>query len=365
MSYKAPWVKQAAARILKKTGMYEASANLLWLNPFMEGDTAQLIAGDVPQWRTVLEAVDKFMTLEAGIESSLASPQGTGITRLLFPITVPAYCDCADDGDATGVLGKFRVVAGHIYVWAWYLGMHRAIQAEDVACVVALWQMARTTSVHLRHSLTQSQLAIWSIQHAEAVRATEGVLGDSFPAFALKCLVVLQATPLCHRGAPIKDDTQVALTQRKANTQLQSAKVAFRGSPMNLTMAGGVLAFRNTVDSAGMRLFADIENSHGREVMGVHYNKIVQLVQQCTMASQVVGIPAHELVATTLGALHFQLRNKLVGPEQVSIPWLVADKRAAEAKKTEAIEAKSSGITRFRSEGNRSSCLRAALGSRG
>ena len=48
---------------------------------------------------------------------------------------------------------------------------------------------------------------------------------------------------------------------------------------MNQTMANGVLILRNTVDSGGLRLFADIENSHGREVMGLHYNKIVQLVQ--------------------------------------------------------------------------------------
>ena len=69
-----------------------------------------------------------------------------------------------------------------------------------------------------------------------------------------------------------------------------------------------------------------IQNEHGREVMGLHYNKIVQLVQQCSAASQVVGIPAPELVEATLGALHFQLRNKQVSPEQVSAPWLVAEK---------------------------------------
>ena len=172
MSYKAPWVKDAAPRTLEQTGMYEASANLLWLNPFMEGDTAQLIAGDVPQWRTVLEAVDKFMTLEAGIESSLASPQGTGITRLLFPITVPAYCDCADDGDATGVLGKFRVVAGHIYVWAWYLGMYRALQARDIACVAALWQMASSQSSAPVSAFASSQSSLPARNHVSCRKMT-------------------------------------------------------------------------------------------------------------------------------------------------------------------------------------------------
>ena len=185
----------------------------------------------------------------------------------------------------------------------------------------------------LRHGLTESQLAIWSISHAEQARATEGVLGDSFPAFALKCLAVLGEMPLCHRGAGDSDHAD-GLTVRKANSKLLDAKVTFRGAKMNQTMANGVLIFRNTVDRGGLRMFADIENSHGREVMGLHYNKIVQLVQQCSAASKVVGIPAPELVVATLGALHFQLRNKQVSPEQVSVPWLVAEKR--EAKKQEA-----------------------------
>ena len=336
VSYKAPWGADVAPRTLEQTGMYEASANLLWLNPFPLGNVAQQIAGDAPQWRTLLEAVDKFMTLEAAIESSLAPPQGASSpgrpARLLFPITVPACCDGAVDGGSTGVLGKFNVVAGHIYVWAWYLGMYTALQARDIACVAALWQMARTITVHLRHSLMESQQAVWSIKHSEQVRATEGVLSDSFPAFALKCLAVLQEMPLCHRGARCSDQTDGGLTSmtvRKAQAKLQEAGVTFRGATMNQTMTGGVLVFRNTVGSAGMRLFSDIENSHGREVMGLHYNRILQLVQQCSTASQAVGISATELVEATLGALHFQLRNKLVSPEQVSVPWLVAEKRDA------------------------------------
>ena len=344
VSYKAPWGEEVAPKTLEQTGMYEASANLLWLNPFPLGNVAQQIAGDAPQWRPLLEAVDKFMTLEAAIESSLASSQGTSgrAARLLFPITVPACCDDAADGGVTCVLGKFRVVAGHTYVWAWYLGMHRAMQAGDVACVAALWQMARTTTVHLRHGLKESQLATWSISHAEQARATEGVLGDSFPAFALKCLAVLGEMPLCHRGAHSSDPAD-GLTVRKATSKLLEAKVTFRGAKMNQTMANGVLIFRNTVDSGGLRMFADIENSHGREVMGLHYNKIVQLVQCCSAASKVVGIPAPELVEATLGALHFQLRQKLVSPEQVSVPWLVAEKREAKKQVSKAARLESRG----------------------
>ena len=117
VSYKAPWSSAVAVRTLQQTGMYEAAANLLWLNPFPVSTASQHIAGDPPQWRTVLEAVDKFMTLEAAEECSLASTQGAPkkIARLLFPITLPAHCDHAADGGTTRVLGNFGVVSGQTH----------------------------------------------------------------------------------------------------------------------------------------------------------------------------------------------------------------------------------------------------------
>ena len=309
--------------------MYEASANLLWLNPFPVSTVAQQIAGDPPRWRIVLEAVDKFMTLEAAEERSLASPQGASkqVARLLFPITVAARCDRAVDGGTARVLGNFDVLSGHAYVWAWYLGMHRAMQARDAPLVAALWQMARTTSVHMRHGLSESQLAAWSISHSEQAHFAEGVLGDSFPAFALKCLVVLDALPLCHRGANRSGDEGQAIPVRKATAKLLDAKVVFRGAKMNVTMASAVLMFRNCVDGSALRLFADIESSHGRGVMGLHYNKIARLVQTCSEASKVAGIPASELVVASLGAIHFALRNELVRPADLSAVFLDGQSR--------------------------------------
>ena len=66
-------------------------------------------------------------------------------------------------------------------------------------------------------------------------------------------------------------------------------------------MAGAVLMFRSTIGSDALKLFADIESEHGREVMGMHYNKIARLVQTCSEASKVVGIAASELVDISLG----------------------------------------------------------------
>ena len=211
MSYKAAWEVEAAQISLKSTGMYEASANLLWLNPFPRTTMAQQIAGNPPSWSQLTEAVALFMTNDAAQEQTLAEAplapsQGRHkrIMRMISPLAVPAHCEQADSGGATGILGMFDVVTGHLYLWAWYLGMYQAMRAEDATLVASLWQMALTTSVHLRHGLSESKLAIWSIQSAEQSRFQDGVLGDTFPAFAMKCLPTIGELDVSNSKAQIK-----------------------------------------------------------------------------------------------------------------------------------------------------------------
>ena len=81
MSYKPAWEAEAAKISLRSTGMYEASANLLWLNPFPRTTKAQQIAGNPPSWSQLTEAVARFMTKDAAQEQTLAEaplapPQG-------------------------------------------------------------------------------------------------------------------------------------------------------------------------------------------------------------------------------------------------------------------------------------------------
>ena len=147
-------------------------------------------------------------------------------------------------------------------------------------------------------------------------------MGDSFPAFALKCLAVLEVLPRCHHGATTSGEADETVTVRKATSQLLEANVVFRGAKVNATMASAVLTFRTSINSGSMRLFANLENQHGREVMGLHYNKIARLVQTCTEASKIVGSSASELVEASLGAIHFALRNDILKPADVTIPLL-------------------------------------------
>ena len=72
MSYKAAWEAEAANIALDSTGMYEASANLLWLNPFPRTTMAQQIAGNPPSWSQLTEAVAMFTAKDTAQEQTLA-----------------------------------------------------------------------------------------------------------------------------------------------------------------------------------------------------------------------------------------------------------------------------------------------------
>ena len=349
-SYKAPWDGVVAKDSLANSGLYQASANVIWLNPFPVNNAAQCIAGDVPTWSQVVEAANLFMSKSAAQDKvSLASPQGSHVTsvqRMLFPITVPAHCASPDVGAATGVLGNFTVVAGQIYVWAWYLGMHRALVSDDVELAASLWQMGLTTSVQLRHGLTEAQLATWSIQTSEQARHAEGVLCDTFPAFATKALTAMGlgavapqqgassalATPQGAQAKPALDN----MSAEKVRIKLGDLGVTFRSSKVNKTMATAVLMFRTSISQTALKYLHDIEATHGKDVLSMHYNKISRLVQLCTEASKYVGLSTQSLVEASLDTLHFSLRNDLVKPQEVTLNFLDNQRIPTKGEKADA-----------------------------
>ena len=90
---------------------------------------------------------------------------------------------------------------------------------------------------------------------------------------------------------------------------------------MNHTMANTVLMFRNITERS-MKLFADIESSHGRDVLALSYNKIGRLVQACTEGSKVTGVIAADLMEASLDAISFALRQDSLKPADVTLNFL-------------------------------------------
>ena len=125
-----------------------------------------------------------------------------------------------------------------MYVQAWYIAMCKAMDAGNVALVLALWQMGLTTSVQVWYGLTTEQLTLWSLQCSERVRSQAGLIVDTFHAFALKCLNLLPAE----------------ITERKAAALLHDAGVTWNGARPTQAIANAVLCFRRSLDDKGQSL---------------------------------------------------------------------------------------------------------------
>ena len=323
-SFKHPWDAQAATKSLSENGMYEASANIMWVNPFPVDEEAQRIAGDPPQWKSLLQAVEKFMTLDAAENRSLAPTRGTEtrVARLVFPISIAAHCRDVADGGNIRVLGHFPMVFGQLYVQAFYIGMFQAMEKEDLQLVASLWQMGRTVTMQVRSKLSTAQLAIWSLGESELAHHLDGVLGDSFPAFARKCLNILKAND---DDATASDEGDT-MTSRKATTKLEKAGVSFKGNKLNQTMANAVLAFHNHITQRSLELFAVIEGACGRDMLSMSYAKILNIISCCKEGNKVTRIAVGTLIETTLDALNCKLQQNEVKPADVTVGWLVEPK---------------------------------------
>ena len=64
-SYKAGWDKSLALPSLRTTGMYEASANITWLNPYCGDAEARIIAGDPIEWAQLCQVSDMYLSNSA------------------------------------------------------------------------------------------------------------------------------------------------------------------------------------------------------------------------------------------------------------------------------------------------------------
>ncbi len=162
--YKSPWNQQAAKYALTNTGMYEAGASLVWLKVLALSEEELLLAGGMPSWANVLEAEEQRFKPSRCIN---ARPDLLG-DRLLFPLNPLAVYAELDTFNAGNFDGNLKLLSGHCYVYAWYLAMFRALDAENEQQVAVLWQASLTATFHCRHGLTLPELLLWSVQISES-----------------------------------------------------------------------------------------------------------------------------------------------------------------------------------------------------
>ena len=216
-SHKAPWNSNSAADSLATTDMYEAAGNLCWVRPFPLSKEMDIVSGDTLLWEQIARLAEQFFS-----ESAYVSFQSsTGVPQILFPIVMFVNAPREISMRSTAYFqGSLDLISGHAYLYAWWYAMFKALRDDDATLVASLWQCGLTATLHLRQGLDIKQMAAISCAQSELHKASKSKVSDTFPAFALKALLI----------APGGEDTC------RANI-LKFAGVTYSGSPVSKVCA--------------------------------------------------------------------------------------------------------------------------------
>ena len=224
----------------------------------------------------------------------------------MFPVTVPVHVlSITATTNASCFQNSLPVVSGHIYIFAWYVAMYDALSRTDVAGIAALWQCGLTISTQVRVGLSDEGLSIWSLQSSEARKTQERLHSDTFPAFALKALLV---------GETCSDVKRLKL--------LNNTGITFNGARMNRSMVATITMFRDCISKQSVAVMHTIALRHGREVLSGGYTKIARIGQLCSEIAKAAGEQPSDLVLYVLEYLSFALRMGTLKPQDITVVQL-------------------------------------------
>ena len=125
---------------------------------------------------------------------------------------VPSILVHVDTVDAAtpenGFPGTLNVLCGHVYFYAWYWAMFKAMQANDMPLIESLWQAILTVTIHCRVSLSMSEKMLWSMQQSEKLKA-ENFQADNFLSFGRKAAALLNDANLTQERVPTFFETRI------------------------------------------------------------------------------------------------------------------------------------------------------------
>ena len=121
-----------------------------------------------------------------------------------------------DIGGTDHFRSSLDLISGHAFLYAWWYAIFKALRNDAATLVASLWQCGLTATLHLRQGLRISTTAEISCAQSEVHKASDKMLSDSFPAFALKALLIapsgqeasrtktLQEAGIRYNGAPVQ-----------------------------------------------------------------------------------------------------------------------------------------------------------------
>ena len=304
-SYKAPWVKGTAELALSSTGLYEASANLLWTNPFPIDAQAQVCAGEVPGWATVCAMAEPFRC--GGKTAGTAARD----RRILFPVTLCVHASTLDCFKAESFAGSLQVVTGHAAIYGWFLAMFEALCGQDPVWVAALWQAALTVTLQAHIVDSPEALAILSMRSNSDMFHNARNMVDTFPSFARKLQVALRT---------------VSGVQKRLDYCTQK-NIRFNGSAVNRNVLSGAGTYVERIDDRTHALLMSFERKFGKDVLTAKYNNLIRLLQVCQ--KEVDGAPkmwdghtCSDLAAQVIHFLFWACEHEVITTSAITVEFL-------------------------------------------
>jgi len=144
-SYKAPWNQESCQRAVDTTSMYEAGANVLWLDPGL-GRSAR-VAHEQPSVQTVQTVMASYFSKE-----SMWSPKAASRDRLVWPIAMEAYVLVKAEIFKDYFDHSIALLAGHAMLFAWYGAMFNALVKRDSDMIRLLWECGLTMTLNVQIS---------------------------------------------------------------------------------------------------------------------------------------------------------------------------------------------------------------------
>ena len=263
-SYKERWSAQNCAIALATRGLYEAGANVSWIDPEL---VSQKLPSDDPPLAWIVE-YDGFAE---------QVPSGATDPLVRFPTTLDGWSEEApaagqgNDGEMIGGLGvQVFPLAGHAYIYAFYYHSLLALRKGDIQRVRLLYECALSTTINLRVATTLSEVAEVSAKSSERIRQETKVAIDNFVVFGDKVAIICGTDKLDAKA-------QLAL--------LTAKKMAYNGGAINQTMLRTIQQLRAMTSDAKITI-AKIDREFGKDVLSGSYNKLRLLMYGCSSGAR-------------------------------------------------------------------------------
>ena len=283
-SFKESWNPTNCEQALRTSGLYEAGANLTWIDPDVGGDADS----DDPAWAWVYEYSER------GFEG--IAYNNTKGNRIRFPIALETYwVNYKHDADNPAFPTSLKLLTAHSHLWAWYVAVWRAMCDGDTQRVLALYECALTVTVTTRIDVRKETLARDVLLFSERVREDAKTLVINFVTFA--------------------DRLQEITGGKQDLATLQKMKLHYCGGLINSSMLKVANLVISVMSKDCRKLISEIDRRFGRDVLSSSYNKMRLLINACQHKS----VPVESLLTWSLETMLVMLIRRDCSPSDFTV----------------------------------------------